>query len=67
MSRYLVTVEIEGPGEPDNDQKLSVELSANSVDEALSVAMRALAVKHQTAQLARVWCWHIQALDTRGV
>lgn len=66
MPRYLVTVEIEGPGEADNDRKLSVELTANSEDQALLAAMRALAARHPAAQLSRVWCWHIQALDTRG-
>lgn len=66
MPRYLVTVEIEGSQEPENDQKLSVELSAGSEDQALAAAMRALATKHPTAQLSRVWCWHIQSLDARG-
>ena len=66
MPRYLVTVEIEGPGEPGNDRKLSVELSANSEDQVLAAAMCALAANHPTAQLSRVWCWHIQALDLRG-
>ena len=66
MPRYLVTVEIESSGDPDSDRKLSVELSANSEEEALVAAMRALAAKHPAAQLKRVWCWHIQSLDAKG-
>jgi hypothetical protein len=65
MPRYLVTVEVEGSQEPENKQKLWVELSAGYETKCL-LSPCALAIRHPAAKLSRVWCRHNQSVDARG-